>query len=474
MAGNQVSLSKGAFALNIGLIGLIVCAALFVAFLITKVDPLIALGMSIAAVGLLLSIRYTFLPLLAAVLIVCDVIPFPKGGRLYPIFIAGCCLLSIVLSFIKNRKLPNLINSVWAPPAIYFLTMGWGYFYGAIYLKNNPGFALTEFQQTASLLFLPALLLGFDSHNKAEKLINLTLSIGLIIGIATLFQYFTGISLGGRVEQLETLGSIDTDITRATIPGKLFVLFGLFFWLSKLLASNQKPLNKFFNFLCITLLSFALLVSFGRALWASAAIGIFISALFLGRRHFLKVLILVTVLGVIGTTCIAAFSPRVYSAAVERATSVFYEGASSSSYGWRVTENFYASQAVAKNPLLGIGLGGEYKPPLVTSTLFPSQTSYIHNSYYFTQLKTGYLGIFLLLTFSISVFINATKGIKQEEDAQHRITIAAIFSTLVAIAILSATQPEIISFSSIAYISIILALAHAIQTRKMLLNTASR
>lgn len=446
-------------------------AALITAITITTFSPFLALAAGGLVIGLFASKKYTFLPIIFIALVICDVIPIPKGGRLYPALIIACCFLSIVLSLLKKRGIPRISGWAWSAVAIYSLTMCWGYFYGVKYLNNNPVFALGEFQQTLAFLIFPAILFSFDEKNAAEKIINLTVAIGLLIGIATIFQYSTGISLGGRVEQLETLGNVDSNIIRATIPGKLFLLFSLFLVIPKIMKADTGSARFWLLLACVFMFCFALLISFGRALWACALLGIFASASFLGIKHFLKLSVLVTFLGLASALLLATVSPAVYEAVVDRAVSVSQEGRSSSSFGWRLSENDFAAKAISKNSLLGIGLGGEYKPPLVANELFPNQTSYIHNSYYFILLKFGYLGLVCFSIFIASVIICIFSTPNQENTIDVRIFRGAAAGTVLAVLLLAVTQPELSSTAFIAYISFILAAAnelnrHAIEDRQ--------
>ncbi len=434
--------------------------AFFTAITITTFSPFLALAGGALVIGLLASKKYTFLPIVFIVLVICDVIPIPKGGRLYPVLIVASCILSIALSLAKRNGAPRVSSRAWYPVGIYSITMLWGYFYGVKYLNNNSVFALGEFQQTLAFLIFPSLLVCFDEKTAFNKLIRLTAAIGLLIGIASIFQYATGVSLGGRVEQLETLGNIDGNIIRATIPGKLFLLFCLFILIPIVIRRDGGILTISVQFICICILAFALLVSFGRALWASAAFGIFISALFLGLRHSVKLTTIVIFLSFTGLSLLAIVSPAVYDAVIDRALSVTLEGRSSSSFGWRLSENAFAAQSIVKNPLLGIGLGGEYKPPLVATELFPNQTSYIHNSYYFIPLKFGTIGLVSFAVFIASVFISIFTAYSKKNTEEERIFLGAAAGTLLGVLLLAVTQPEILSPAFIAYTSFLLAAAH--------------
>jgi O-antigen ligase len=417
--------------------------------------PLVLMG---AAVGLVVSLKYPVLPLFVALLVACDVVPFPKGGRAYPAFLLLAISTTIVIAALKSQKIQKFDWKLFTPASILIVTLIWGYFYGVFYLNNYNVYALSEINSIVAWLITPALLMCFSLKNRTSSILKLILITGAIISFVSIFQYATGISFGARVEQLETLGSVDTGVTRATIPAKLFVLFSLFTLIGWITSKRLSLGHTFGVFILLALIGFALLVSFGRALWACAFIGVILTASLLGFRQLVITVISISILGVIGIMLLSVFAPEVLSAAYERVLSVFKEGASNSSFGWRVGENIFAEQSIAKHPILGIGLGGEYKPPLVSSLLFPNQTSYIHNSYYFWAMKLGIWSLLIPLFVVFTLTISGMKRLNTAINPLHKSAIAAGVSCIWAMSLLAITQPEWTSVSSMIFLGCFMAL----------------
>lgn len=445
-------------------------AILVFAYIINTANVLIPIALIAALIGFIASLKYPVLPLFLALLVACDVIPFPKGGRAYPAFLIFSISTSIAIATLKSQKIQKFNWKLFAPASLLIITLAWGYFYGVFYLKNYNIYALSEINSITAWLLTPALLITFNQKNNAKNVLKLILITGAIISFISIFQYATGISFGARVEQLETLGNVDSGVTRATIPAKLFVLFSLFTFIGWI-TSKRLSLGYLIGAIAfIALIGFALLVSFGRALWACAFIGVILTALLLGVRQLIVTVIAIAIAGSLGLMLLSIISPEVLGAAYERVLSVFKEGASSSSFGWRIGENIFAEQSIAKHPILGIGLGGEYKPPLVSSILFPNQTSYIHNSYYFWAMKLGIWGLLVPLFVVLSISISGIQRLSTATDSLEKSAIAAGISSVWAMSLLAITQPEWISVSSMAFLSCFMAFLMQIDAVKTIIR----
>lgn len=402
-------------------------------------------------------INFSYVVLLIITLIVCDVIPFPKGGRIYPMFILVMAGLLLAPMFSKNFSLDAKLFPVIFPILLHIAFIIWGYFYGVYIMGNYDVYALSEAQAIVAWIFLPATLIVFGKSN-FEEISKFMALIGFVVAGMTIFQFVTGLSFGARVEDLETLGGAEYGITRATIPAKLFVLYCLFIQITYLVRSEKINRQSFFNVLKIALLSAALFVSFGRALWGGAVVGVFLTAAFLGGRQFIVTFLYFIVAMLIASVLMYFLAPNFAAATLERAISVFYEGDENSSLGWRFIENINATAAIEDSPLLGIGLGGEYKPPMVDPLLFPSQTSYIHNSYYMLMMKLGFVGIFIPIFVVGIATVGSLRLIFSLVTTEYKVLVASGLSTVWVMVLLSFTQPEWSTMSSICFLAYFFAL----------------
>jgi len=177
----------------------------------------------------------------------------------------------------------------------------------------------------------------------------------------------------------------------------------------------------------------------------------------LDRRSGLKLLLGALLATAIFVGASLVFKPELVSAAVDRIFSVGLEGGASSSFGWRLTENAYAFPAIRSSPVFGLGLGAEYKPRLIDYQLFTEQTRYIHNAYLFILLKCGFVGLFLVVANHFLLMATTLRiGRLSEVGSAPRV---AFLGVLMAVPLLSFTQPELFSTSTISVLAILAPVA---------------
>jgi len=157
----------------------------------------------------------------------------------------------------------------------------------------------------------------------------------------------------------------------------------------------------------------------------------------------------------------ALLAPQMLDAAVQRVLSVQQESGASTSFGWRVTENAFAVEAIRKSPWMGDGMGAEYKPPMYGPGAFPDQTHYVHNGYYFILIKGGAVLLLAIVATLITVLRRAWQ-VHQTTDPVNRVIGSAVCAMVVALLMLNFTQPE---FSGSAA-AVVMSLAYPLLTRQ--------
>lgn len=432
---------------------------LFISLVIGTSNYIIPIGILVGLLCLIATFFYPPLPIFVILLINSKVLPFPQGGYLLSIFTVTCLLLSIFVSFFKKH---STLRLSWLPfiPIIMLLIL---WVYGSalgISNGNDVGFLKNESLIALNWLIGPVLLFSCTYTKDIKQfLINFLVATAIFVSLAGIFQYFTGISLGGaKVDVLETLGKLNSSVNRSTIPGKCFILFSIFYLVCKI--THERFLNTKTNLtlLLLAIFSASILLSFGRLLWACSIFGLLLSTLLYSKKAFLLTVAAGTIISVTFYYAIYFINPDLSIAVNDRFLSIFKEGASNSSYGWRVTENYFANISIQKNLLSGIGLGGEYKPSLIAAYLFPNQTSYIHNSYYFFMLKFGIFSLIVFVSFITLLLVIIFKYLKKVININDKAFMASFVSSFVVILILSITQAEWINAATVSFMSILLAI----------------
>jgi len=140
-----------------------------------------------------------------------------------------------------------------------------------------------------------------------------------------------------------------------------------------------------------------------------------------GIKGVLRIAAVVVPLTVLLGAAVFVVNPRIGEAAYTRAFGITQEIESGDSFGWRGKENAMAIESIEKNPVLGIGFNGAYKPAVSTRGHFEGEEIYIHNAYLYFQLKMGLLGSAILLAF-LTLYLRLSRATFSIADKFDRIS----------------------------------------------------
>jgi O-antigen ligase len=289
-------------------------------------------------------------------------------------------------------------------------------------------------------------------------LARIVLGVATIVAAVAVVQGVFGIALpgSGRVSQLETLGQFSSDLTRVQIPGFIFVLLGVFICAARLVGPGQWG-RKALHLGLAALFVLAVIFNFGRALWFWTVVGVGLTAVLMGLRATLKVGLVGAVVAVALGFGIATVKPRLAEGIVERVVSVAEEGGANTSFGWRQQENLAARRVLDRTYLLGTGLGGEYRSPVLGLRTFENHTWYIHNGHLSVLLKLSILG-YLVYLWLIGRMGRRLWQQRRAPGGDPALAAAAAAWLLVFMG-LNITQPELMTTGGVTLLSLLLALA---------------
>ena len=114
---------------------------------------------------------------------------------------------------------------------------------------------------------------------------------------------------------------------------------------------------------------------------------------------------------------------------------------SGGSFDWRRLENEAAFKVIAAHPLMGVGMGGEYKKVKTFVGEWNNEYNFIHNGYMFYPLKMGLHGLLIPLLF-IGVFVAALRRALNGATARARIVPACAAGTFLALCLATYTEPH--------------------------------
>lgn len=285
-------------------------------------------------------------------------------------------------------------------------------------------------------------------------LLNGLFLLATLVAAAMVVQFLLGDSvrlLPGRVETLNTQGTIYEDVARIVPPGFSILLISFVALFCILVLEKSRPLG-WLKFLQCGLLGMALLVTFLRSYWA-VLIMVFVLLVFLFRGGDRQRLIgwgLVVISSAVVILLLVFSDPdsrvaRSVSATIDRGSTLLRSGTfqgQDNSLNWRILENGYALSAIASHPLLGLGMTARYRPwdsrldvpdPSGSGADF---RKHIHNGHLWILLQSGLLGYLSLMWLSLAFLIRGFRYWRSIADDRMRGVVLGF--TLVYLAVLVA------------------------------------
>jgi hypothetical protein len=366
-------------------------------------------------------------------------VPGLAGGRLqiYDLLIAYLAAIVLMRVLAKQQRPFQAMGPIRWP--LYYLAacLFSSLFYVQFFAPNVQ--ALAEARFAIAWLIVPLIALSADTPSRFRWFVRSVLTIGVVIALYVTIQsaFDVKIMTGSRVESLDPTSN--SDVVRSIAGGGIYiVIFALLLLINRML---ERRLSWQWGTPILLLLVAGLAVQFGRGVWIATAAGLLISsAMFRGVYGFARTLIVAAIAVVLIVGVTAMVKPRMAEALITRATSVGDEFESGQSYNWRKIENDAAMRNIQQNPILGTGIGGDYKR---STNSFQFETTYIYNSYLFFPLKMGLFSIFIPLAFSFAFFVTVRQGVVKHRDGNaDRAFVAALFGAFTVPIITSVTQPE--------------------------------
>jgi hypothetical protein len=331
--------------------------------------------------------------------------------------------------------------------------------YALFVLHTSPRHVLGELSHLLYWLLAPMVIVILDSDRKVHIFVRALLVLGVLLSLGLIVQSITGVNIlsAGRLEQAN-LGAGSQDVYRSTTPGIFLVMFGMFLFTARYLWKVKETASE----LQWLLLSGAGIVfTYGRTLWLTSAIGmVYLVFLARGRRVLHMVLFAFAILP-LGFGAIWVAKPHAIDAIIRRVESYGTEITSGQSLKWRFMENKYALHKIRSHPLMGVGLGGTYKPGF-TVEIFEGEHRYIHNGYLYLVLKLGVLSMLPLVWLYRVIYLRGRQQMKDEMSISKRAIIASSLVVLCIPLITSLTRPEWMTSATVAILATLIGLMSAI------------
>lgn len=335
---------------------------------------------------------------------------------------------------------------------------------GLLFGGIDKGNIAEEAIQLLFWLAFPALAISLKSHQRLNAFLVVLLLLALYVAVGQFLQaiFHQQIFFAGRIEDAETLGQTFSGVTRSVTPAIFLLILGLLI-AAGLVVSNVRPVPSLFLMGICTL---GLAFTYGRTLVAGTLLALVVVGLLLGIRRAVRLALVGAIVGTLAMMALAFAKPAIYDALEDRLLSIRSELVRGDSFNYRLIENRAAIEKISGAPLLGIGIGKDYRQPYLIGLQGDAadvQARYMHNGYLYVLLKLGVTGLLAYVVFIGIFFARARRALKAATQSYDRVLIAAPTALVLIPVFTAVTRPEWMSGSSTAVFAICMALVTAVQ-----------
>lgn len=336
----------------------------------------------------------------------------------------------IVSDFLLFIPIAILLLRVWVEPGFSFnhtpLDFPLLAFYGVAVFSTALAIAhrTITFNQSLGELRVVNLYLTFfivtnliRNEKHLRRLLNGIFVLSILVALMMIVQYFLGDItqiLPGRVETLFTGNSGAPGVTRILPPGQSLVLVALIVF-PVLLIYDKAPSKFIVRFLALFVVGVAVIVTFNRNFWVAVLLSLLLVALLISipeKIRFVNITIWIIVIVAMMLIPLLSFAgdkaQSFVNGFVTRFGTIFDTNTlNESSLRYRIVETEYAIPQIVAHPLIGLGLGADYRPwdnRIDFGALGYDKFAYIHDGHLWTMLKTGLLG-YLFFAWFLFLFL---------------------------------------------------------------------
>lgn len=317
-------------------------------------------------------------------------------------------------------------------------------------------------EEAIQLLFwmtFPLLVMSLKTRRRLNSFVVALVLLAFYVSIGQFIQaiFHQQVFFAGRIEDAETLGQTFSGVTRSVTPAIYFLILGLLIAAGWVVSKVRPVLAMVLLGTCFL----GLLLTYGRTLVVGTALALIIVGILLGMRRAAKLAVMGAIIGTVVVVAVMFAKPRVYDALEDRLLSIKTEVIRGDSFSYRLIENQAAMARIAGAPILGIGIGQDYRQPYLAGyqgDFADVQARYIHNGYLYVLLKLGVAGLLAYVAFIAVFFARARRVLKATTQPYDRALVAASIALLLIPLFTAATRPEWMSASSTAVFAICMAL----------------
>lgn len=307
----------------------------------------------------------------------------------------------------------------------------------------KPSFVLGETRDLLYLITLPIALVILREPARQERFVVSIVVLGCLFSVGQVLQGVFNIPVFGNqgMSALETLGRQENSTTRANTLGLNVIVFSLLLTLGAYVVGRiRRPL-----FLLVAgLLFVGIVLTFGRTTFAAVLVCGLLVVWWLDRKRLPQLTAFLVLAIGLGSAVGAFWKPDSFAAVYYRLTSIGDEINHGYSAQWRIWEAEAMVPHIKEHPLIGVGLGADYKGAR-GSSLRPELNRYVHNAYLYMAGKMGLPALFLFLFFMACVFAIGRRSARSHAVPWSRIVGAAAAAMMIRFLLASITEPHLMS-----------------------------
>jgi O-antigen ligase len=403
-------------------------------------SPLWTIAGLVGLVVVLIAIKWPELSILAMIAALCTILPEESmpvinigPGRLYmtePILLGLYTI--VIVRWLVDRSFRLVHTPLDLPLLLFYIWAVGTTVIAVIQGRTEPTGFIPEIRIASYYLIFFVITNLIREKQQLERLITGFFFLSTIVAVAMIYQYTMGTSvafLSGRVEVLETAGTVRSDVTRITDTSGEGIITLAFILKSVLLMTKSIKVQRVPALVQWVLFGVALIMSFNRTHWVISGLIIIATALIVRgemRQRLLKWALIIIYLVPLATVPLLVMpeskAGKLVIAAVERIATVtdsesYAKGSNTSTIRWRDFEYTYGFRQVQQHPIIGLGLGAEYRPAVfgIDHEYFDGR-GYTHNAHLWLAVKTGLVGYLLFMWLAVLFVWRGFKHWNQIED----------------------------------------------------------
>lgn len=329
----------------------------------------------------------------------------------------------------------------------------------SLLLRDIPtAWALGQVRALLYVFALPIAVVILRRQERQDRFVVSIVVLGCLFSVGQVLQGVLGIPVFGDagISVLETLGRQEASTTRANTLGLNVIIFSLLLTVG---AYVLDVIGKRLFFGVGGLLLVGIVLTFGRTTFAAVLVCVSVLVWWLNPRKIAPLAGLLVVTVAIGSAVAITWRPESFSAVLYRLTSVGEELDHGYSAQWRFWEVEAMLPRIQEHPLLGIGLGADYKG-VSGSSLRPELNRYMHNAYLYMAGKMGLPALAFFLVSMLATFAIGRRLALSDTAPWCRLVGAAGAAMMFRFLIASVTEPHLMSDYGVVNIAVAIALVY--------------